>query len=150
MSEIEANWRRLDETVATLGESDWERHAPSEEGARWTIADIVLHLAAWKRNGARVARLQAEPGSEPVNLYPAQVLGFEVDAFNRELLEGDHSREASEVLAQHRAAHAEMIAAIESLPDERLLIDGRPRRWLAPLRWHTTDHLDKDLLPNLR
>jgi Mycothiol maleylpyruvate isomerase N-terminal domain len=150
-AEIGACWERLDQLVADLNGPDWERPVRSDEGQAlsWTIADVVLHLAAWKRNGARVARMQADPASKPTNLYPAEVLGFEVDTFNRELFEGTRSREPTHVVTEHRAAHAEMMAALEALPDERILIDGRPRRWLAPLRWHPSRHLDEDILPAL-
>src|SRR5438132_11923134 len=93
MTEIDAGWQRLDEVVSALGPADLTRKLTSRnpEDPTWTIADAVLHVAAWKRNGARVARLQAEAGSKPVDAYPSQVLGIDTRAFNDALVE-DRSR----------------------------------------------------------
>jgi hypothetical protein len=152
IADIDAGWGRLDEVVSALsaGELTQKLTSRDPEDSSWTIADAVLHIAAWKRNGARVARLQAEPGSEPVDAYPPQVLGIDTRAFNDALVQDrSRSRELAEVLAEHRSAHAEMLEALAPLPDERLLLDGRPRLWLAPVTWHPHHHLTRDILATL-
>ena len=88
IAEIDAGWRRLDDVVSALSPADLGQTLTSRdpEDPSWTIADAVLHIAAWKRNGAQVARLQAEPGSEPVDAYPAQLLDIDTRAFNDALV----------------------------------------------------------------
>jgi hypothetical protein len=152
IEEIEAGWRRLDEVVSALAPADLICKLTSRdpEDPTWTIADAVLHIAAWKRNGARVARLQAEAGSEVVDAYPPQVLGIDTRAFNDALVQDrSRSRAPAAVLAEHRSAHAEMLEALAPLGDERLLLDGRPRLWLAPVTWHPNHHLTRDILATL-
>jgi hypothetical protein len=152
LAEIDAVWRRLDEVVSGLSAEDLTRKLTSRdpEDPSWTIADAVLHIAAWKRNGARVARMQAEPGSEPVDAYPPDVLGIDLQAFNDAMvLDGSLSREMAAVLAEHRSAHAEIVAALAPLADDRLLLDDRPRLWLAPVTWHPNHHLKRDIQATL-
>ena len=152
VDEIDAGWQRLDKVVSALSPADLTRKLTSRdpEDPAWTIADAVLHIAAWKRNGARVARLQAEAGSKPVDAYPPQVLGIDTRAFNDALVrDRSQSREQAPVLREHRTAHAEMLAALVPLRDERLLLDGRPRLWLAPVTWHPNHHLTRDILATL-
>jgi hypothetical protein len=150
--EVDSGWQRLDEVVTALSAEELQTKLTSRdpEDPAWTIADAVLHIAAWKRNGTRVARLQAAPGSEPVDAYPPQILGIDLQAFNDALVrDPSHNRELSAVLSEHRAAHAELLEALRPLPDERLLLDGRPRLWLAPVTWHPIHHLTKDILATL-
>jgi hypothetical protein len=152
MDEIGIGWQRLDEAVGALSATDLARRLTSRdpEDLTWTIADAVLHIAAWKRNGERVARMQAEPGSEPVDAYPPQILGIDLQAFNDALVtDRSRSRELEAVLEEHQAAHAEILEALALLPEERLLLDGRPRLWLAPVTWHPNHHLTKDILATL-
>ncbi len=152
MAEIEATWRQLDEVVARLTPGDLSRALTSRdpEDPTWTIADAVLHIAAWKRNGTRVAEMQAEPGSEPVDAYPPQILGIDLQEFNDALVQdSSRSRELADVLIEHRTAHEAIIGAIAALPDDRLLLDDRPRLWLAPVTWHPNSHLKKDILATL-
>jgi hypothetical protein len=152
IDEIDAGWQTLDEVVSALSPADLTRKLTSRdpEDPTWTIADAVLHIAAWKRNGAGVARLQAEAGSQPVDAYPSQVLGIDTRAFNDALAKDrSRSRELAAVLTAHRSAHAEMLEALAPLGDERLLLDGRPRLWLAPVTWHPSHHLTRDILATL-
>ena len=152
MAEIDANWRQLDVVVARLTPADLGRALTSRdpEDPTWTIADAVLHIAAWKRNGTRVAMMQAEPASEPVDAYPPEILGIDTREFNNALVQdASRSRELPDVVAEHRAAHQAIVGAIASLSDERLLLDERPRLWLAPVTWHPIHHLTKDILATL-
>ncbi len=152
LAEIDAGWQELDEVVSALSVVDMRRKLTSRdpEDPSWTIADAVLRIAAWKRNGAQVARMQAQPGSEPVDAYPPQVLGIDTQVFNDALIQDQsRSRELAEVLAEHRMAHAEIVEALAPLADGRLLLDGRPRLWLAPVTWHPNHHLTRDILATL-
>ncbi len=122
-AEIEANWRQLDEVVARLTADDLRRTLTSRdpEDPTWTIADAVLHIAA-----------------------------CDLREFNDALVQdASRSRALSDVLLEHRTAHEAITAAIAVLPDERLLLDERPRLWLAPVTWHPSSHLKKDILATL-
>ncbi len=143
MTDIDDGWQRLDGLVAGLAEDDWRRMVPAEDPNAdvRTVADVVAHIAAWKQNTLKIAIAQGEPSSEPVDDFPGQVLGFDFNQFNHQVLEEWRGQPPTTVLARHRAAHHGVVVALEALPDERLLVDGRPRKWLRPCLGHLGDHL---------
>jgi hypothetical protein len=145
LAEIDAGWRELDELVAGLAEDDWLRMLPPEDPDAdiRTVADVVAHIAAWKQNAMKIAMAQAAADAEPVDGYPNQVLGFDFNAFNHDVLLEWRGQPSLSVLARHRAAHHGLVAALEPLPDERLLVEDRPRRWLRPALGHLGDHLEE-------
>jgi hypothetical protein len=144
MADIDERWQRLDGLVAGLDEDGWRRVLPAEDGddAR-TVADVIAHIAAWKQQALKIAMTQVEPGSEPVDALPNQLIGFDFNEFNHEVLLEWRGQPPTSVLARHRAAHHGLVVALEALPDERLLVDGRPRKWLRPCLRHLGDHMDE-------
>ena len=144
-AEIDRRWRDLDGLVAGLAEDDWRRMVPAEDPDAdiRTVADVVAHIAAWKQNAMIIAMAQAAADAEPVDGYPNQVLEFDFNAFNHDVLLEWRGQPPTSVLARHRAAHHGLVAALEPLPDERLLVEDRPRRWLRPALGHLGDHLDE-------
>src|ERR1700704_3517920 len=141
LDEIDAAWGRLDSVVSTLEPEEWGRPVNSDEGAGedWTVKDTVLHIAAWKRNGTRVA-IGQQAGEPPEDRYPTQILGLDRDAFNRETWEKWKEATIEAVAAEHRDAHTELRASIATLPEGRVLFSGRPRHWLRPMLTHPEDH----------
>lgn len=140
---IDAGWQRLDVLVRSLADDDWRRPLPAEEpgaDAR-TVADVIAHLAAWKQKSLKIAMSQAEPGVAAVDDYPSRVLDFDYNVFNHDVLLEWREQSPTSVLARHRAAHHGLLVALEALPDDRLLVDGRPRRWLRPCLGHLGDHI---------
>lgn len=143
MAEIEESWQELDGLVRGLSEDDWHRPLAKEDpdADAWVVADGIAHIAAWKQNSLKIAMAQAEAGSEPVDEYPSAVLGFDTAEFNREVLLEWRDQPITSVLARHRAAHHGLLAALDALPDDRLLAGDRPRRWLRPAIRHIGDHI---------
>ena len=143
VSAVRAAWEELDGVVRGLSESELNRQVPGlGEGAdSWTVKDVVAHLSAWRRNAARVAALQALPTARRINALPGAVLGLRTPDFNAELLRRWRSRTAAEVLEEHRDSFESMVAAIDRVPEERLLIRKRSVLWLTPAIGHPRVHL---------
>jgi hypothetical protein len=150
LQEIDAAWGRLNSVVSALEPEEWERQVHSDEarGEPWSVKDTVIHLAAWKRNGLRVA-IGQQAGEPPEDRYPTEILGLDRDAFNKETWEKWREAPIEAVLAEHRAAHGELRAVVALLPEERVLLEGRPRHWLRPLLTHPEDHLEAQIRPAL-
>ncbi len=142
LDEIDAAWSSLDGIVRELTADRWHAVIPGAgEGAEtWTVKDAVAHLAAWKRNAARAAALQASR-SRHVHAFPGMVLGFRTAEFNEQLLRDWRDRPVDAVLAEHRAAHAALLSAVEGVPDRLLVRRKRSPLWLTPALGHTHDHL---------
>mgnify|MGYP003622947788 CR=1 FL=1 len=141
--EVRAAWEELDGVVRGLSESELDRQVPGlGEGAdTWTVKDVVAHLAAWRRNAARVATLQALPTARRLNALPGAVLGLRTPDFNADLLRRWRSRTAAEVLEEHRESFETLVAALDRVPEERLLIRKRSVLWLTPAIGHPRVHL---------
>ncbi|HEV8535027.1 MAG TPA: maleylpyruvate isomerase N-terminal domain-containing protein [Candidatus Limnocylindria bacterium] len=94
--------------------------------AGWSLKEIVAHLAAWEETVAprlsRVLEGRGDPWSE------------DVDGFNARLREEVRSKSAEEMFARWGAAHARVLDAVESLPEdaEKLAHDV--------IAWNTTGH----------
>ena len=142
LSLIDTEFRRWERLLARLGPADHERPLfdADAEGDRWVIRDVVTHIAAWKRNTTRVARLRQEGRDLPLDQTPDETLGIDdVDAFNQEVRRRWRERSFDDALAEHRAAHAELVAALRGLPEEKI----PPRAtgtWLYPATWHPRLH----------
>lgn len=82
---IQREWRRLNETLDSLTPEHMERPAfdPEFGGAPWTVKDLLVHIAAWKRNTIRVIELvRADPASVPGTGTPDEILEIDFEAFN--------------------------------------------------------------------
>jgi hypothetical protein len=145
MAEIDSGWKRLDGLVTGLSDDDWRRMVPAQDPDAdiRTVADVIAHIAAWKQNSLKIAMAQGEPSAAPVDDYPNRVLDFDFNEFNHEVLEEWRGQALTTVLARHRAAHHGLIIALDALPDDRMLVDERPRKWLRPCLGHLGDHLEE-------
>ena len=114
------------------------RRASERPPKGWSAVDTLVHVTAWRENGARVARLQAEPGA-PVpgpDQGSASILGIDVEAFNAQMLDESMRLTAGEAIAEAERVHAELLDALTALPVDRILVPGgRGRhgsaRWLG-------------------
>ncbi|MGI2329736.1 DinB family protein [Planococcus sp. YIM B11945] len=90
-----------DETVA---------HTPCTEG-KWSIAQIIMHLAEWDRF-VREERL-------PYMKEGSNLAGFgDVDEFNRKAVKGVEEMKFSEILAHAQKERALLRQAIEELDEQ--------------------------------
>lgn len=143
LREVRAAWEELDGVVRGLSKSEFARQVPDlGEGANtWTVKDVVAHLAAWRRNAARVATLQRLPTARRINALPGAVLGLRTHDFNADLLRHWQRRSAAEVLEEHRESFETLLAALDRVPEERLLFRKRSVLWLTPAIGHPRVHL---------
>lgn len=148
MAEIERRWRLIDDLVAEADTSVLARPAggPEAPPEGWSVGEVLLHMAAWKRRALAVARVMAEkPSTSNDEANDLLFTGWQV--FNNGHRDRSRGTDARSILVEHSAAHVELVAALEALPEACLLERGRARLWLRPLMAHTFDHLKPDLLP---
>ena len=82
----------------------------------WSMKDMVAHLTVWNR--WLVARLQAAAGDMPETSPPWPANLETEDEINAWIYEAYHERPASEVLEESRQVFQELLAAVESLPED--------------------------------
>ena len=96
------------------------------EPGRWgdlTLKDLVAHVAAYERWTAE--QMVAEPPREQQAAVQAQA-DAGVDALNRWIYEQHRDDPLDAVLAESPAAHAQLRATIQRLPDDQV---HRPQWW---------------------
>ena len=77
-------------------------------------SSLLVHIAAWKRNTIRVIDMvRADPASVPDSGTPDDILKIDFEAFNREEQARWDTCSLDEALTEHRAAHAELLAALD-------------------------------------
>ena len=140
---IEREWQRLNEVLRSLTPEQVERPAfdPEFGGARWTVKDLLVHIAAWKRNTIRVIEMvRTDPSSVPDAGTPDEILEIDFEAFNREQQERWASCSLEDALAEHRAAHEELVAALREIPLADIPEPTSRNIWPYPAIWHTKMH----------
>ena len=140
---IQREWRRLNETLDSLTPGQMERPAfdPEFGGAPWTVKDLLVHIAAWKRNTIRVIELvRADPGSVPGAGTPDEILEIDFESFNAEQQARWASCSLDDALIEHRAAHDELLAALASIPPALIPEPTTRNIWPYPAIWHTRMH----------
>lgn len=140
---IDREYQRLNDVLDGLSPEAMERPAfdPEFGTAPWTVKDLLTHMAAWKRNVIRVSQMvKADPTSVPDARTPDEILDIDVDQFNRETYERWRERSLEEALAEHHAAHEELVTALQSLPQEVVPPPTTRNIWPYPAIWHVKMH----------
>ena len=140
---INREYRRLNDVLDGLSPEALERPAfdPEFGSAPWTVKDLLAHMAAWKRNAIRVSEMvKADPSSVPDSGTPDEIRDIDVEQFNRDTYERWHDRSLEEALAEHRAAHEELVNALQSLPPELVPPPTSRNIWPYPAIWHVKMH----------
>ena len=115
LDRIESAWEELQVVITGLDEKQVSR-VDDETG--WSVADHLTHLAAWERGIAYV--LTGRPRPEGMGITPAQWGGLSMHEINDVVHQQGRARGAAGALADFRAAHAEMLNALEGLDDTDL------------------------------
>jgi hypothetical protein len=139
-------WEAL---LAAIGEARMDQ--PIAPG-QWPIKDIVAHLAGWRRRTVGRLRAAARGEPEPSTPWPAHLQTDEEisawlhaasrdlpvsqqtdDEINAWLYAASRDLPVSEVLRNSRQVFADLVAAVEALPEEGLFapdrfawLDGQP------------------------
>ena len=138
---IDTEWRRWERLIGRMSGDDFTRQLFEGEAgsARWTIRDVLTHIAAWKRNTIRVAEMHEAGAELSLELTPDEVLAIDVNTFNDDVYRRWRERSVAEAIAEHRSAHAELMAILRRLPATK--IPPRPTQtWLYPATWHPRLH----------
>ena len=140
---VEREYRRLNDVIDGLSPEAMARPAfdPEFGSAPWTVKDLLVHMAAWKRNALQVSEmLRSDPSAVPSSGTPDEILDIDVDRFNRETYKRWRQCSLDEAFAEHRAAHEELVAALESLPPELIPEPTSRNIWPYPAIWHVKMH----------
>lgn len=117
----------------------------------WSIKDIVAHLTDWQPR--QIARLQAAQRGEPEPPPPWPAHLQTDDEINAWIYAANHGRSVREVLDQSQQVFQQLLAVIESLPDD---IEIEPAYHIIQLggqRFSASeffDHFHDDHEPDIR
>lgn len=109
LEQIAASRSALDRLVSGLSAADFER----ADAAGWTIGDQLAHIAAWEH--ILVALLRGEDRGAAAGLPAGQP--DSIDDINAHILERSRGRPLSEVLAEYRRSHGELLAELDQLSE---------------------------------
>lgn len=110
--ELRAARRELQEVLRGLADEDFVRPKAVD---KWTVKDVLAHIAAWDEELVRV--LQAfSMQAEPVYSYTISDR-HDFAAWNEEQVAQRRARPLSEILAEFEHARRDLIQVIEGLTD---------------------------------
>lgn len=137
LHEQNADWEALQAEVGLA-----RMEIPGVNGD-WTFKDLVAHMAGWQPrfNGRFLAAVKGEPA--PPEPWPVDTK--DEDAVNAWIYKTYRNRPVSEVLALSHSVIAELIAAVEKLPDD-VQIETLHERfhlvWIGGQRFHVGELFD--------
>lgn len=116
----------------------------------WAVRDHLAHITAWQRS--LVALLRGQPRKAAMGIDVATAAAG-TDAINALVYERNRDRPPAEVLAEFRAASAEVLTVLAPLNDDDLLLpyshyqpDDPPYNPRPVMGWvagNTCDHFDE-------
>ena len=132
--------KRLDQAWAELKESyaDLSDAQLTELGVvgDWSVKDIIAHVTWWEQEALKHLPLIIKEGRPP--RYSTQYGG--IDAFNALMIEQKRDLSLTDVLQQQEETHRQLIAYIQSVPEEQFT---RETRFRHRLRLDTYSHYPK-------
>jgi hypothetical protein len=120
---INRAWSNLERTIAGSG----EEALTTPGGDRWSVKDHLAHIESWERY--LLALLERQSPSAAIWIDLATLRSTEDDALNELIIEPTKEQPLSQVLADLRRTHEQLLAAIAALPEgdlERLAADYQP------------------------
>jgi hypothetical protein len=146
---INRAWSNLEMTIAG---SD-EEALTTPGGDRWSVKDHLAHIECWERY--LLALLERRSPSAAIGIDLATLRSTADEPLNELLVEPTKVQPLSQVLADMRRTHEQLLAAIAALPDddlERLAADYQPEEladdtdsisvWIAHIcDEHLRDHV---------
>ena len=124
LATFEKEWSDLDTFFRGLSPEQLERPVFTGEGPGWRVRDLIPHFAAWQDRAARAARKVAADGIQPkaedrVRTFLGITEG--VDELNDATFRSWRARPVNDLLAELRARHAELMAALKALTPQQLM-----------------------------
>ena len=117
----------------------------------WSMKDIIAHLTGWNR--WLVVRLQAAAQDEAEPTPPWSVQLQDEDDINAWIYESNHEKSVGEVLDEMKQVHQQLLAVIQSLPDDVRIEEEWHLVWLGDQRFpigEFFDHFHDDHEPDVR
>jgi uncharacterized protein (TIGR03083 family) len=114
LSEIQRAYAALEQTLSALTPA--QLSAPGPEG--WSAKDHLTHLMAWENS--MVFLLNRRARHEGLGVDEATYRRGDDDEINAAVQRRHAARPAAEVLAEFRAVHQQMLAALNRLSDDDL------------------------------
>jgi hypothetical protein len=133
LKQLESAWGSLQESYAGLSEA--ELLEPGVTGA-WSVRDIIVHVTWWEEEALTHLPLILAGGRPP--RYSVTYGG--IDAFNARMTEQRKPLSLVEVLQRRDDVHRQLIALVQSAPDDQITGKSRFRR---RLRLDTYGHYPK-------
>ena len=134
MARAQREFELLEAAIAGLSAEDWARPVPRRETRDpWTVKDALAHVTYWKEHHARSVRKERQPPWGDVNVR------------NRIVYEKWRDKSPEEVVAYHRAAHADVMRTLAEAPDEWFSGRQRGEPWPADLVGHVAEHRIRDV-----
>jgi uncharacterized protein (TIGR03083 family) len=119
MARIDREWDALERAIAPL--SEVQMTAPGADG--WSVKDLLAHISAWERV-LLVCDLQGGSFAEAAGMDEATSAAAEhmtaETGLNDYFYQRDKQLPLSEVLANFRETHRQIVAALEPLDDADL------------------------------
>lgn len=127
--------RRLDTAwnafaAAWAGLSERELLTPGVTG-RWSVRDLIAHVTWWEEEALEHLPHILQGGRPP--RYSVKYGG--INAFNALRTEERRGLSLAEVLRQHAAVHARLVAYLRTVPEELFTSETRFRRRLRLDTW---------------
>jgi DinB superfamily len=133
LKQLDKRWAAFNESYAGLSDSQM-----TESGVTgiWSVKDIIAHVTWWEEEALKHLPLINKGGRPP--RYSVDYGG--IDAFNALMTEQKRGLSLSDVLRQRDETHRQLIAYVQSAPEEQFTRDTRFRR---RLRLDTYNHYPK-------
>ena len=133
LKRLDQAWAELKESYAGL--SDVQLTELGVMGD-WSVKDIIAHVTWWEQEALKHLPLIIKEGRPP--RYSTQYGG--IDAFNALMIEQKRDLSLTDVLQQQEETHRQLIAYIQSVPEEQFT---RETRFRHRLRLDTYSHYPK-------
>jgi hypothetical protein len=118
---MEKAWRAFQDSYAGLSDSEMMESGVTKT---WSVRDILVHVTSWERETLKHLPLILKGGRPP--LYSAAYGG--INAFNAQKTALKKHLSLSEVLREQSSTHSQVVAFVESTPDDKIRNDTRFRR----------------------
>jgi hypothetical protein len=111
LARIQSEWTALNQAIAEL--NDEQMNTPDAGG--WSVKDNLAHLAAWEQFMLQ-HYLQGHPAHEAMQVDEATWKTLDENGINAILHKRNQARPVSEVLADRRRSHEQVVATLERMP----------------------------------
>ena len=121
MERIQREWAALGQAVGQL--SDEQMSLPGTGG--WSVKDNLAHLAAWEQF-MLLHYLRGRPAHEVMQVDEATMETIDENGLNEILYRRNRDRSVSDVLADFRRSHQQVLAALEQMSYADLMKPRHP------------------------